>query len=386
MTSFLKIIYNLIKSLLSGISYIIPISKKILVFSSFPDYSDNAYAFYKYLTLTRDSSYILIWLISDKTTVKSTISTITKENVKAKIYYRFTILGFWYFYRSRYVLCTHGLFSFISLKQRNKIVNLWHGMPLKAIGSMDPSNKGFNKTKADYLIAPSPLFQEIMSKCFNNINRDKIFITGLPRNDLMFEETDFYKKNNIIKEKYRKIGIWLPTYRSSINSELRTDGNYELGRISFLDSGQLMKLSETLKTNNDFLIIKLHPLDILQKYSFIDYSNIIIVKQKYFTSQLYPLLGSTDYLLTDYSSVWVDYDILEKPIGFVMNDIKEYRLSRGFTIDNMEKILPGPVIADLNDLICFISKPEKTNVNKNNMFNIYKDGQSSQRLAKMLKL
>lgn len=41
----------------SPISRLIPRSKKILVFTSFPDYTDNAYAMYKYLTGKRKGKY-----------------------------------------------------------------------------------------------------------------------------------------------------------------------------------------------------------------------------------------------------------------------------------------------------------------------------------------
>ena len=58
----------------------------------------------------------------------------------------------------------------LELHQDNKIVNMWHGMPLKTIGSLDPSSGGHNPTTADYLVATSPFFQDIMAKAFNNMD------------------------------------------------------------------------------------------------------------------------------------------------------------------------------------------------------------------------
>lgn len=54
----------------SLISRLILRSKKILVFTSFPDYTDNAYAMYKYLTWKRKGKYRCIWLYSDRETAK----------------------------------------------------------------------------------------------------------------------------------------------------------------------------------------------------------------------------------------------------------------------------------------------------------------------------
>jgi CDP-glycerol glycerophosphotransferase (TagB/SpsB family) len=383
----MTVIINFFKSILSSLSYIIPISKEILVFSSFPDYSDNAYAFYKYLYKTeRNRPYVFIWLLTDKSTFTVKEDKIIKENPEAKVFYRFSIKGFWYFFRAKYIFCTHGINSFISLKQDNKIVNLWHGIPLKRVGSLDPKNNGFNPAKADYLIANSILTQEIMSNCFNNFNKKKIFITGQPRNDLLFEETNFYKINNIQRTLFRKIGIWLPTFRASNMSKNQVDGLYEVGKISFLGLNELAVLNKALKKNNDLLIIKLHPMDVLQKHSFTEFSNLIIIKEKNFTCQLYPLLGSTDYLLTDYSSVFIDYEISGKPIGFVFNDFEEFKSSRGFTIENLDKKLPGPIIQNINDLIYFINNFESIKVNESKLFNLYKDGNASKRISNLLNL
>lgn len=54
----------------SLISRLIPRSKDILVFSIFPDHTDNAYAMYKYLTWKRKGKYRCIWLHSDRETAK----------------------------------------------------------------------------------------------------------------------------------------------------------------------------------------------------------------------------------------------------------------------------------------------------------------------------
>lgn len=54
----------------SLISRLIPRSKKILAFTSFPDYTDNAYAMYRYLTENREGKYRCIWLHSDRETAK----------------------------------------------------------------------------------------------------------------------------------------------------------------------------------------------------------------------------------------------------------------------------------------------------------------------------
>lgn len=301
-------------------------------------------------------------------------------------YKRLSFMGIWYYFRAKYVFCSHGLNGFIKLHQHNKIVNMWHGMPLKCIGCMDPQSGGVNPTKADYLVATSPSFQSLMSKSFNNMSLNRVLLVGQPRNDMMFEPTDFFENMNIIRSEYRYVGIWLPTYKQSAIGDVRRDGMFNDEGISFISFDQLKSLNDELQKNNDLLIVKLHPMDILQQKQMPKYSNLIILKQKEFSSQLYPFLGSCDYLLTDYSSVWIDYDIMSKPIGFVMNDIVEYANSRGLTFKNLDELLPGPILDNFDKLIEFCSDPYRFNFVRADTFNTYRDNHASERLLKALNI
>lgn len=375
-----SIFRKFVGSILSVLSLFIPKSSKILVFSSFPDYTDNPFAVYSFMLKHKKySKYRYIWIYVSK-------ESVLKNNKDIESYYKNSLLGLWYFYRAKYIFCSHGLNSFIKLYQGDKIINLWHGMPLKTIGTMDASKKGYNPTRADYLIATSLMFQKIMSKSFNNIDLSKVLVVGQPRNDLLFEKTDFFTNRNIDNAKYRKIGIWLPTYRCSFIGDKRMDGKYHEDKISCISLQELDKLNELLKELNDLLIVKLHPMDILQLKDFPEYTNIIILKQNDLKEQLYPLLGSCSYLLTDYSSVWVDYEILNRPIGFVINDWKEYSSNRGFTIDNLHNILPGPILSNYDELCGFVIESPTHFKTKTNLFNCYNDNKSTERILNYFKL
>lgn len=357
----------------SIVSRLIPRSNDILVFSSFPDHTDNAYAMYRYITENRKGKYRCIWLYSDRDTAKKF------PNVEG--YYKYSAKAFYYYARARYVFCTHGIYDFLSLKRRDKIVNLWHGMPLKVIGCMDPTKSGKNYSKADYLIATSSLFKEIMHKSFENVDLDNVMLTGQPRNDLMFNETEFFRNRSIDRNKYKSVGIWLPTYRQSIIGDIRKDGIYNANGISFLSMEDLKRLDTHLRETASLLIVKLHPMDALQSVDFGRFSNLLVIKPQEFQEHLYPLLGACDYLLTDYSSVWVDYCILKRPIGFVMNDMDEYRSSRGLTIENLDKKLPGVMIDTYEKLIGFINRRPAFDDRNGAMFNKHCDGKASERIA-----
>ena len=123
-------------------------------------------------------------------------------------------------------------------------------------------------------------------------------------------------------------------------------------------------------------------------------SNIIILDDKYLIDknvELTEFYKITDALITDYSSVYVDYLLTQKPIGFTQDDFNEYKL--GFSMDNINDYMPGMKIINIEDLKKFIInlhddideyKEERKRVNK--IFNEFNDSNSSKRLAETLKL
>lgn len=363
--------------------------KKILLFNSYPDYSDNSYAIFKYL-LENDYhlKYELIWLISTENPKLIHKKIYDEFSVKIKCYKKKSFLGVLNYFKADKIFFTHGLFSSIRVGADKKI-NLWHGMPLKNIGYLQKENSGIENFSCDFTIATCEIFQEIMMKSFG-LEKNKVFLVGQPRNDLLFEKSNFYEKKKIKKENYNKVIIYLPTYRKSIIGDLREDGLYEREKLGIINLKELKILNENLVKNNNLMIIKLHPMDILQTLQLENFSNIIILKLsdlEEINEQLYPLLGSTDLLITDYSSVWVDYEILGKPIYFAIDDYSEYKKNRGFTIENLSEILPGEIIKNFNILLKRLDRiPQEIRKETGETFNKYKDNRSSERVLKELGL
>ena len=132
------------------------------------------------------------------------------------------------------------------------------------------------------------------------------------------------------------------------------------------------------------LLLKIHPMDILQKYDFPNYTNIKVIKPREADSELYPILGKCDFLLTDYSSVYLDYEVLERPMGFVMDDLDAYSKSRGFCLENIKDVMPGRILSNLQEIQQFIDAPQVYTCSL--CLNQYHDFHSSERLANELKL
>ena len=86
-------------------------------------------------------------------------------------------------------------------------------------------------------------------------------------------------------------------------------------------------------------------------------SNIVFIDDSFYRKNSissYEFLNGTDALLTDYSSVYFDYSLCDKPIGLIWEDIEEYKTRLGL-INDYEKLTTGGVkIYNMKDLLHFV--------------------------------
>lgn len=148
-----------------------------------------------------------------------------------------------------------------------------------------------------------------------NCNEKQVIITGQPRNDEMFKENPIM--DGAVRRGADKVILWLPTYRNE-EKDFPTP---------VLTERQALELNEMLKLRNAKLIVKIHPLQKLsgemKKYSYIEF----VTQEQLNKSEMtvYSLLRAADALITDYSSVYFDFMMLDRPIGFTVDDIEEYK-------------------------------------------------------------
>src|SRR5690606_3485094 len=117
----------------------------------------------------------------------------------------------------------------------------------------------------------------------------------------------------------------------------------------FENTSVLRKFNEYLHKNNILLVIKRHPFDKthFQSLSNIkDYSDNIVDVQE--------LLVCTDILITDYSSVFFDFSLTNRPIIFYAYDYNEYLENcRGMYFDYYKEML-GPFARNESELLHLI--------------------------------
>ncbi|HEX7065259.1 MAG TPA: CDP-glycerol glycerophosphotransferase family protein [Bacillales bacterium] len=249
----------------------------------------------------------------------------------------------------------HNKMKYHLLKKSYK-VQLWHGVGMKRIRGDHPGVQKRMKNpllglyrrlsgssqEYDLFVSTSPFYtEEVFSKAFDY---KQVINSGYPRNDVLLRtpsendliETDEKTMNEIkdFKKHGYKVVLYAPTFRNN-------------GGDAFTDQYlHLDELSAFAKENKVIFIIKLHPkpdFDYqLDQYDFIlEYDN---------SKDVYPALSYVDMMITDYSSIYMDYLLLNRPVLFFPYDYEEYaRENHDLTFD-YNWITPGPKAYNQHEL------------------------------------
>jgi CDP-glycerol glycerophosphotransferase len=373
---------------------IVPKKNNRVVFASLPDYSDNSKGLWEYMNTL--PGYETVWLVRNKDLVPK----LSKEGLVC--HYEYSWEGMRFLLTSKFIVCTHS--QFIDIKSsKQKLINLWHGMPLKAMGYLDNSCNARDiedfkrvSTKSDIMIATSTLMKYVMTGCFN-IDPRRVVVTGQPRNDQLFKPVDRAMLDKVLGDKagkYDRYILYCPTFRVGMG---RVEGKKFSGNVFNFTDYDKTTLDNLLKSQNALLVIKLHPFEEKQyNDGELDLpDNAILVRSDVFNCNMlsiYDILALFDVLITDYSSIYFDYLLLDKPIVFTANDLKEYKSGRGLVFDNYDFWAPGPKACSFSELLPCLDnslsdkdyfKQERAMVNE--MVNGFTDGGSAGRVVDVLK-
>lgn len=288
----------------------------------------------------------------------------------------------YYFMRSTHVFYTAGQLP-INPSKKQKVIHLLHGAPLKTIGLLTKINNG-NENYFSNLIATSELYRPILSKAYNCKEKD-VLINSEPVTDIFFHE---YQDSDF--KKFKKTILWVPTFRQS--DYLGYNDSTEEEVIPMFKPSEYIELNNYLKKMNFQLIVKLHPSQKLDNYTKTEYSNLFIMSNDDFSSKgwnLYELLPQVDLLFADYSSLYLQFLLLDKPIAFIVPDFEEYSQKRGFVFSDPTEYMPGEFITTKKELYDFLDdfnsgkdKYKKQRTIVKNKIHKYADGKSCERLIK----
>ena len=217
------------------------------------------------------------------------------------------------------------------------IVNLWHGIPLKKIALMDP-NLGkmarvyFRKIFTEnytWILTCSKALIPIMAESFA-IEAEKIKVWGQPRNDMFFKENaakEILKKIYPDLPEYRGIILYAPTFRDYASTELFPFEDYDKDKLeAFLEEEKLLICLRT----------HISEKGTAEKYL----SGRVVYLGNEQMEDIMEILNIFDLLITDYSSIYIDYLILNRPMIFLPYDKERYLQGRGMNFE-YDKVTPG---------------------------------------------
>lgn len=344
----IKIVYKLVYKF-------IPVDDKLVIFISFHGrgYSDNPRAIYEEMQRDpRFKDYKFIWFIK-----KHKQKNIHIDGANIKEY--FSIPYFYYMSKAKYWVINCKMPAYICKKDNQVYLQTWHGTPLKRLGHdiIAPDDATFYRSgmsfeqmtetydidvkRYNYMISPNAFCTEVFQTSFR-INRERLIETGYPRNDFITNATnenilEIKKKFNLPLDK--KIILYAPTWR---------DNSYVASGYTFELEADFHKWKETL-SDEYIIVFKPHYL-IINKYENDNSLNgfLYSISAEVEINELYVI---SDILITDYSSVFFDYAVLNRPIYFYMYDLEQYKGElRGFYLD-IYKELPGKIYEDEDHLL-----------------------------------
>lgn len=367
----MKVVFRFVKNIfflfLNNFVKLLPRDKTIWLYGGFADkFIDNAkYLFIEANETVKDVTHI--WLSNS-----SDVEIFLKEK-GYKCCQKKSIKGLYYTLRAKvhiYGSYPNDMASF-AFSGGAFLFNLWHGVPLKKIeydikvgplaklyhpnGVMEQlevfANNPVGFKKSDAILCPLEDFRYIFKEAFR-VHLDNVCIAAYPRT-MPFYWSEVRLMNHIEKfepnelkplvnkcKQFKQVWIYMPTWR---------DENPDFLQQAIPD---LKILDEVCKKQNILFLLKLHINTKLPP--FIDkWENIVIVPN---FLDVYPLLPFTTTLLTDYSSVFFDYQLLQKNIVFYPFDLENYLTqSRGMYFEYQE-VAKEDKVNSFKELIEYMEK------------------------------
>ena len=251
------------------------------------------------------------------------------------------------------------------LHKKRLIINLWHGVPLKKIALLDPNLKKaariyFKKIFSENytcILTTSHELIPLMARSFA-VSEDKIKVWGQPRNDGLFQKNDCREiLGQLFPDlpEYTKTVLYAPTFRDY--------GQVQLFPFKDFDQKQLEAF---LDEKNMLLFIRTHVAEQGSAAPYLGKRIRFLGNEQ--AEDVTGILNIFDCLITDYSSIYIDYLLTDKPMIFLPYDRQQYLDGRGMNFD-YDDVTPGPKPETFNDFLDALSpkedfwKSERTRVN-----------------------
>ena len=295
--------------------------------------------------------------------------------------------------QARYIFVNQGLIDITSDKfffpKNAYLINFWHGVAWKKIG-LDACRGFFMRAYykkllkhngTDYYLSTSKEFTRILKKSY--CVKDRMIIeSGYPRNSLFCKQeeakkikTDFCKKNNIPADSI--IVSYLPTFRDTASANVNQE--YSVQNPLF---------KEYLKSKKIYFINKSHYVNEQKQSDSASNDQYFLNSESLNASEI---MAISNILITDYSSCFFDYLVLDRPIIHYLYDYDFYaHKDRGLYYEQKD-VCCGDVSYNLEELIKAIemnldnpSKDKDLRALRRSIFMEYESSETNAQIYKWL--
>jgi CDP-glycerol glycerophosphotransferase (TagB/SpsB family) len=333
------IIKRIVKPITKWFAGIVPKDKKLILFSAWfgMEYKDNTKFLFEYML--KNYNYKVFWYTKNKELYKS-----LKEK-GIPVLFSNNLRTVWLQCRAIMLVATVQTSDFnYFFYNKCFFFDIGHGFPGKPVGlalGKDWAEWFYYCRKGIefYQTASSKFVLEKVSEWYD-VDKDHYIYSNKPRIDILFDEElrqGINTKIDKIKNRKRLI-TYLPTHRSI--------GKKEMDITKIFDLKILQLFCE--QTNSVFVIKKhfYHKNEVTELYQ---YPNIFDVTQDDIDTEV--LLAQTDVLITDFSSCFIDYLTLDRPIVFYAYDYDDYMANERDYYWKYDMINGGYTAKNKNDLI-----------------------------------
>ena len=341
--------YYVLSGVLGILSLLIKTDNKLILFNSFggKKYDDSPKAIYEKMRKDkRFAGFKFVWAFHEPHKYRLKGAKVIKTDTPE---YFLTAL------KARCWITNSGIERGLKFKGRRTFyLNTWHGTPIKKMGAdIDESNRSFGTkggAQVDIMCSQGNFETAVFSRVFN-IPKKRFLECGLPRNDRLANYTTQDKER--LRKKLglpegKTIILYAPTFR-----EYERDDEKNCVLVPPMD---LKKWKDELG-DKYCLLFRAH----------YEVAKIMDIEEDGFTfnmteyASLEDLMIAADILISDYSSIFFDFSIMDKPMLHFSYDYEKYSENRGMYFDIREKISG----ADNEDELIRIIKNIDNNVEKN---------------------
>lgn len=388
-----KVLINLLSVIVIPVRILgelIPQRKNLVVLGAMngKNYGDNSKYVFEYL-LKNEPELECVWL-----TRSIRVYRFLKEK-RRPVYRSNSIKGIWLLFRASVGLFTNSLRDLAIdpfLVPRNlKLIALRHGKSVKKVRFARKNHKISKKEERErkyesdlisYVISTSDFVSRIQEECLQ-LGLEKSAVTGYPRNDVLFDKN----REKIIKDKNISV-LYAPSWRHGREAT-------KFFPFEDFDKNELVKF---LEESNISIYLRPHKNDLSKYRDLVEFlEELTDASENLYlaTHERYPdinnVLRDFDVLITDYSSIYHDYLLLDRPILFIPYDFAIFEKENGFVYD-YKKFLPGPRVNSFEELTKELDSVWRNDnyysKNRNSLkikVHKYFDGYSSKRVADLIK-